>query len=74
MEPAGFRVLNFGFLFAFFLVPKARRASRWIATANAEWRGARTKLENENLARARPVEAGKPGLNGLACGYCGINT
>ena len=50
--------------------PNARRASRHIATANAEWRGARTKLENENLARARPVEAGKPGLSGLRCRFC----
>ena len=44
--------------------PKARRASRHIATANAEGRGARRKLENEDLARAKPVEAGKPGLSG----------
>ena len=42
----------------------ARRASRHIATANAERRGARRKLENEDLARAKPVEAGKPGLSG----------
>ena len=33
-------------------------------TANAERRGARPKLENENFARARPAEAGKPGLSG----------
>ena len=46
-------------------LPKARRASRHIATANAERRGARCKLENEDFARAKPVEAGKPGLSGL---------
>ena len=45
-------------------VPKARRAGRHIATANAERRGARPKLENEDFARAKPVEAGKPGLSG----------
>ena len=29
-----------------------------------KWRGARPKLENEDFARARPVEGGKPGLSG----------
>ena len=46
------------------MLPKARSASRHIATANAERRGARPKLENEDPARAKPVEAGKPGLSG----------
>ena len=42
----------------------ARRASRHIATANAEWRGAQPQWEQEIPARAKPVEAGKPGLSG----------
>ena len=54
----------FEFCVLWALMPKARRASRHIATANAERRGARTKLENEDPARARPVEGGKPGLSG----------
>ena len=40
-------------------------------TANAERRGAQPKLENQNLARARPAEAGKPGLSGLLYRWCG---
>ena len=51
------------------MFPNARRAGRHIATANAEWRGARPKLENEDPARARPAEAGKPGLSGRRL-YC----
>ena len=51
-------------------LPKARRAVRHIATANAERRGARLQLENENPARAKPVEGGKPGLSGLVCCFC----
>ena len=50
------------------MLPKARRASRHIATANAERRGARLKLKNEDFARAKPAEGGKPGLSGL-CKY-----
>ena len=34
------------------------------AARRPQWRGARPKLENENFARARPVEGGKPGLSG----------
>ena len=53
--------------------PKARSASRHIATAYAERRGARPKLENENLARARPAEGGKPGLSGPVCPVAGAD-
>ena len=52
------------------MLPKARRAGRRIATANAERRGARRKLENENPARARPAEGGKPGLSGWCTALC----
>ena len=34
---------------------------------------ARPKLENEDPARARPVEGGKPGLSGLVCPVAGAD-
>ena len=55
-------------------MPKARSAGR----CNAKWplrpqrRGARPKLENEDFARARPAEGGKPGLSGLVGDVAGV--